>query len=86
MCSGRSRGRWLSITSVTRPGRGDINCDGSIDFFDIDPFLLALFDETAYEDTYPNCDLSNADANDDGSVDFFDIDPFLACLFAGACP
>ncbi len=62
---------------------GDANCDGSVDFFDIDPFLLALFDPSAYAAAHPGCD--NGDVNRDGNVDFFDIDPFLACLFGG-CP
>ncbi len=60
---------------------GDVNCDGSVDFFDIDPFLLALFDAPGYELQYPSCDIGQADVNLDGSVDFFDIDAFLAALF-----
>jgi hypothetical protein len=64
---------------------GDVNCDGNVDFFDIDPFLLVLFDPTGYADQYPGCPLANADCNSDNSVDFFDIDPFLNCLFNG-CP
>jgi type 1 glutamine amidotransferase len=63
----------------------DANCDGSVDFFDIDPFLLALFDAAGYALQYPDCGLSSADVNWDGRVDFFDIDPFLGCLFGG-CP
>ncbi len=65
--------------------QGDANCDGSVDFFDIDPFLLAVFDPATYQASYCGGSLAAADANCDGSVDFFDIDPFLACLF-GACP
>ena len=61
-------------------GDGDANCDGLIDFFDIDPFLLALFDSVGYAATYPGC-LQFADVDDSGAVDFFDIDPFLAVLF-----
>ena len=64
---------------------GDVNCDGGVDFFDIDPFLLALFDPAAYAVAFPDCDIATADVNADNSVDFFDIDPFVACLF-GACP
>jgi probable HAF family extracellular repeat protein len=63
----------------------DVNCDGRIDFFDIDPFMLALFDPSAYAVAHPGCDIALADVNWDGHVNFFDIDPFLACLFAG-CP
>jgi hypothetical protein len=56
-------------------------CDGAIDFFDIDPFLLALFNPAQYEIDYPDCNLLNADANVDGGIDFFDIDAFLDLLF-----
>ncbi len=65
--------------------RGDANCDGNVDFFDIDPFLLALFDPTTYASTFCDGSTANADTDCSGSVDFFDIDPFLACLFS-ACP
>jgi hypothetical protein len=61
--------------------RGDMNCNGIIDFFDIDPFLLELFTPAAYASAYPQCDPSNADLSLDGTVDFFDIDPFLDVLF-----
>jgi hypothetical protein len=66
--------------------RGDMNCDGAVNFFDIDGFLLAVFDIAAYSAMNPQCDPSNADAGADGAVDFFDIDPFLTCLFDGNCP
>ncbi len=69
----------------TRLGLGDLNCDGVIDFFDIEPFLLALFDPPQYTAIYSFCDILRADLTGDGSVDFFDIDPFVECLF-GACP
>ena len=61
--------------------RGDANCDGIIDFFDIDPFLVAVFNSSSYSTTYPGCYVSSADVNRDGFVDFFDIDPFVTCLF-----
>jgi hypothetical protein len=48
-----------------------------VDFFDIDPFLLALFDPLGAS-AVQRC---AADVNRDGAVDFFDIDPFLAALF-----
>ncbi len=63
----------------------DMNCDGNVDFFDIDPFILALFDPVAYAAAFPNCNIANADVNGDGDVNFFDIDGFVACIF-GACP
>lgn len=61
-------------------GLGDLNCDGLVNFADIDPFVLALSDQAGYEARYPNCRWLNADCNGDGAVDFGDIDPFVALL------
>ena len=62
---------------------GDCNCDGSVDFFDIDPFVLAITNPVLYVLTYPDCSINTADCNEDGSVDFFDIDPFVALITGG---
>ncbi|MBL8879811.1 MAG: hypothetical protein JNG88_11890 [Phycisphaerales bacterium] len=62
---------------------GDLNCDGVVNNFDIDPFVLALVDPDAYAAAWPNCNRDNADANGDGNVDNFDIDPFVALLTGG---
>ena len=59
---------------------GDLNCDGYIDNFDIDAFVLALTNPSGYESAYPHCDRMNGDCNDDGVFDNFDIDPFVAIL------
>ncbi|MGD8452364.1 MAG: hypothetical protein PVJ57_11145 [Phycisphaerae bacterium] len=59
---------------------GDLNCDGTVDNFDIAPFILALTNPTAYAAQYPQCNISNADINGDGSVDNFDISPFVQLL------
>ncbi len=72
------------ICATGCPGaNGDANCDGTVDFFDIDPFLMALFDPTTYAATFCGGNNCAADVNDDGGVDFFDIDAFLTCLFSG---
>lgn len=62
---------------------GDMNCDGILNNFDIDPFVTALVDPIGYADAYPECDRQNADMNGDGSVDNFDIDPFVGFLTGG---
>ncbi len=62
------------------PGPGDLNCDGAINAFDIDPFVLALTDPAAYAAAFPNCDYLLADVNGDGAVNAFDIDPFVTLL------
>jgi hypothetical protein len=62
---------------------GDLNCDGAVDFGDINPYVLALTDPAAYGTTFPACDVLNADINGDGGVDFGDINPFVALLSGG---
>jgi hypothetical protein len=59
---------------------GDGNCDGRLDAFDIDPFILAAIDPDGYAATYPDCIMNATDINGDGQVDAFDIDPFVALL------
>jgi hypothetical protein len=53
----------------------DMDCDGNVNAFDIEPFLGILFGGD------PRCDSCTGDVNDDGVVDAFDIEPFLNCLF-----
>ena len=59
---------------------GDLNCDHEVDGFDIQPFVLALTDPSAYASQYPNCNYMLADINQDGNVDGFDIQPFVDVL------
>jgi hypothetical protein len=62
---------------------GDVNCDGAVNNFDIDSFVLALSDPEAYGLAYPQCDRLLADINGDGAVNNFDIDPFVALISGG---
>jgi len=78
------RAPWFGVP--TSSYLGDVNCDGHVDFDDINPFVLALVDHAAYGSAYPACNLYNADCNGDGVVDFNDINPFVACLVSGGCP
>jgi hypothetical protein len=59
---------------------GDLNCDGRVNFDDINPFVLALSDPVGYHTAFPNCTILNADINGDGAVTFHDINPFVALL------
>ncbi len=60
---------------------GDANCDGLVNSFDIDAFVLALTDPFAWAALYPECDLlCTCDINGDGFVNSFDIDPFVMLL------
>jgi hypothetical protein len=77
----------FTVSAVTT--RGDADCDGDVDFFDIDPFVAAFAGREAWEGALaepPTCGYRLAcDINRDGAVDFFDIDAFIACL-SGTCP
>jgi plastocyanin len=63
-----------------RPCLGDMNCDGGIDFDDIDPFVLALVSPEDYAVAYPDCNVLNGDTDQDGDVDFDDIDELIELL------
>ncbi len=71
----------LIVNTGYGAGRGDLNCDGSVNFSDINPFVLALASgETGYYDAFPDCHWYNGDINSDGEVEFGDINPFVALL------
>ncbi len=71
----------LVVNTGFGAGRGDLNCDGSVDFGDINPFVLALSSgETTYYNAYPDCHYYNGDINTDGDVGFGDINPFVSVL------
>ncbi len=79
-------GFWASVDPCRGFCAADCNCDGVVDFFDIDPFVLALSAPSQWVVRYPNCDLNcNCDVDRNGYIDFFDIDPFVALLGA-ECP
>ncbi len=66
-------------------GPGDTNCDGYVNFNDINPFVTALVSQANYEARYPYCPWLNADVNADHYVNFNDINPFVYCLVVGGC-
>lgn len=66
--------------TVTILRRGDLNCDTRVDFGDINPFVLALTNPTAYAATFPDCDIQTGDVDANGLVDFGDINPFVRLL------
>jgi hypothetical protein len=51
----------------------DMNCDGNIDVFDIEPFIGLLMGATP-------CGVCTGDVDGNGQVDPLDIEPFLRCL------
>jgi hypothetical protein len=70
---------------------GDLNCDGFIDFGDINPFVLCLSNFDGWQTTFPGCPPENGDINGDGTYgqeSLGDINPFVPLLIGGqgACP
>jgi len=60
---------------------GDLNCDGAVDFADINPFVLYLTDFAGWQVTYPGCPAVNGDVNSDGQYpSFTDINAFTMLL------
>jgi hypothetical protein len=62
---------------------GDLNCDGVVDFGDINPFVLYLSDFSAWQVAYQGCNPLNGDINGDGvygTGSFGDINPFVALM------
>lgn len=57
-------------------GPCDTNCDGSVDLFDVSPFVRLLIGGR-------RCSPCAGDANFDGSVDLTDVEPFVQCLLNG---
>ena len=89
----RSNIRQLSLviqTSCPALCRGDCNCDGSVNWRDIDFFVAAMNDSQAnWEDMFlpgaPSCYLAVCDVNGDGTVNWRDIDPFVGVMNT-TCP
>ena len=62
---------FIGMTSfVTVCDPCDMNCDGDVNAFDIEPFLTLLFEAPV------PCDVCTGDVNGDGVIDAFDIEPF----------
>jgi hypothetical protein len=63
---------------------GDLNCDGAVNFGDINPFVLYLSNLSAWQAAYADCPAEIGDINGDGSYPSFDdINPFVALLSGG---
>jgi hypothetical protein len=60
---------------------GDLDCDGDVDFGDINPFVLYLSNYATWLSTYPGCNPANGDIDQNGVYPSFgDINPFVALL------
>jgi hypothetical protein len=66
---------------------GDMNCDGTIGFADINPFVLNLSNFASWQSTYAGCSSANGDINGDGTYPgFSDINPFVSLLSQSPAP
>lgn len=80
-------GFWLAAPVGPTICRGDTNCNGSIDYADINPFVKALTSLSQWQARYPYCPWQNLDVNGDGEVSYGDINPFVKKLQDPApCP
>lgn len=61
---------------------GDMNCDGALNFKDINPFVQGLGDPAAWLAAHPGCPIENLDLDGNGIVNFKDINPFVGLLAA----
>jgi hypothetical protein len=66
----------VEVIAAPTVKKGDMNCDGVVDFKDINPFVAILSGSTP-------CKAANADTNCDNVIDFKDINPFVALLSGG---
>ena len=75
------------LTAITPLTPGDLDGDGRLTNFDIDPFVLALTNREAYIAAFPHIPPEAidilGDLNDDGVLTNFDIDPFVDALVNG---
>jgi hypothetical protein len=79
LCPSTPAGQAVTVSGCRT---GDLNCDGSLNFGDINPFVLALSNPAEYETAYPSC-VGTGDINGDGTTGFADINPFVALLSGG---
>lgn len=62
------------------PLLGDLNCDGTIDAYDVEAFVLALIDPGGWSAAHPGCDVMLGDINGDEAFDVADAAPFAELL------
>jgi hypothetical protein len=80
-------GEWKGAGTTCHPNPciclGDVNCDGVVNFGDINPFVLFLSNFPLWQQTYQGCPWQNGDINGDGTYgtgSFGDINPFVALI------
>jgi PEP-CTERM motif len=75
----------LAVTIGSSIIKGDMNDDGVVNNQDINAFVLALTNPSAYAAEFPGYNFQSAgDINNDGSFNNQDINPFIALLTGGS--
>jgi len=74
--------QWMNLP-VSLTGFCDFNGDGLANLLDINPFVLAITNESEYAIRYPNVVLTEADPNGDGIISLLDINPFVHAVVTG---
>lgn len=69
-----------NITALSSFMTGDMDCDGDVDFDDIDDFVLGLNSPQDYENQFGVPPEMKGDTDGDGDLDFDDIDEFVSIL------
>lgn len=59
---------------------GDANCDGKLNGLDIEPFVLAISNPSAYSSAFSSCDILDIDMNADRVINMDDLVPFVEAL------
>lgn len=73
--------------AVLAPCVGDLNCDGAVNFADINAFVLYLSNQPAWQSAYASCDPRNGDIDGNGVYPSFgDINPFVTLLTTSSLP
>jgi len=72
------------------PCAGDANCDGVVNWRDIDYLIKGMNDSSmawrlSFQPNLPGCNFANLDTSGDGHVNWRDIDPFIARMNT-TCP
>lgn len=71
------------VTPEAAQVAGDMDCDGDVDFDDIDAMVLALRRPEEYESTYGVPAELKGDLDGDGDLDFDDVDPGFIDILRG---
>ena len=88
-----NQGHFLGVGTTCTPPPciclGDSNCDGTVNWRDIDFFVAAIGSQAAWENMFapgtPSCSYLSNDVDSDGVVNWRDIDP-LVVLMGTVCP